>query len=83
MKNSMKYRAGVGLILLAVTGAGFGQENVKTVEGYRIDPPKAEKAGRATKSDKAVAVAGYAIAPNAAIAGGGATVEGFALPDND
>ena len=82
MKNSMKFIAGVVLVLLAFTVAGFGQEEVKVVEGYRIDPPKAGKATRTTKADRSIAVAGQPIAP-LATAGSAVTVQGFALPEND
>lgn len=82
MKNSMKFVAGICLILLAGTGAGFCQEDVKVVEGYRIDPPKAGKAVKTTKADKSIAVAGQPGVP-LTTAGSAVTVQGFALPDND
>jgi hypothetical protein len=90
MKNSLKLMAGIGLVMLAITGAGYGQENVKVVEGYRIDPPKASKQAKKVKSTEAVTVQGYPISVSdpASVAGyaatpaaaGAVTLEGFALP---
>ncbi|MCX6225802.1 MAG: hypothetical protein NTV01_13795 [Bacteroidia bacterium] len=82
MKKTVKIIAGFGTVLLMLTGAGYGQEAVKTVEGFKIDPPKATKT-KPAKAGKAVTVTGYPIAPVAATPTSMATVEGFALPEKD
>jgi hypothetical protein len=66
-----------------LAGAGYGQEAVKTVEGFKIDPPKATKTTKAAKAGKAMTVTGYPAASVAATPTSMATVEGFALPEKD
>lgn len=83
MKKSMKIIAGFGAILLMVAGYGYGQENVKTVEGNKIVPQKAAKTVKAAKGEKAVNVTGYATATGDATSAEPVLVEGFALPERD
>ena len=98
MKKTAKIIAGFGTVLFILAGNGYGQETAKTVEGYKIAPPKATKSTKATKAGKvarvtdyarpvgtseAVTFTGYAIAPVAATAAGAISVEGFALPEKD
>ncbi len=98
MKNRMNIITGLALAIFLIAGTGYGQEAVRVVEGYKIDPSKTAKPTRATKAGRAVSVtgvarpaesleplsvAGFPVGTLAPTSAEAVTVTGFALPDNE